>query len=406
MPTIGLVLPTSSYRGPDFVAAATELGTDLVVASDASLGIASGRILDVVIVDCADPAAAAAALVERARVHPLDGVVGVDDAGVMAAALTAELLGLPHNAPSSVAATRDKLVMRRLLAGKVPQPEFEELEVNGSAIRAAASIGFPLVIKPVSLSASRGVIRVDDESELEAAVARIRAIQEEAGVSGEHLLLEEYLVGPEIAVEGLVSTAGLEVLAVFDKPDPLNGPFFEETLYVTPSCHPEPLLDEVATLVEESADALGLAFGPIHAEVRLTPKGPRLVEVAARSIGGLCGRSLRFGMLSQSLEVLLLRAALGMNRRGMRISGRASGAMMIPIPGDGILRAVRGREAVAEVDGIEEITITVPIGRRIRPLPEGDRYLGFIIARGDDPRVVEASLREAHDLLDIEIEIE
>ena len=405
MPTIGLVLPTSSYRGPDFVAAAAELGIDLVVASDASLGFVSGRILDVVIVDCTDPAAAADALVERSRAYPLDAVVGVDDAGVMTAALASEQLGLPHNDPASVAATRDKFTMRRLLAkGAVAQPTFEELEAGGSAITAAAAIGFPLVVKPVSLSGSRGVIRVENESELTVAVTRIRAIQTEAGVAGERLLLEEYLPGPEIALEGLVSAAGLEVLAIFDKPDPLDGPFFEETLYVTPSSHPEPLLGEVATLVEEAAHALGLAFGPIHAEVRLTPSGARIIEVAARSIGGLCGRSLKFGMLSQSLEILLLRAALGMNRRGMRIAGHASGAMMIPIPADGVLRAVHGREAVAEVHGIEEITITVPIGRRIRPLPEGDRYLGFIIARGDDPQAVGDSLREAHDLLAIEIE--
>lgn len=402
MPTIGLVLPTSSYRGPDFVAAADELGIDLVVASDATLGITSGRILDVVVVDCTDPAAAADELVERSRTHPLDAVVGVDDAGVMIAALAADQLGLAHNDPASVAATRDKIEMRRLLeAGKVPQPRFTEL---GAGLPAAAgSLEYPLVVKPVSLAGSRGVIRVEDESALEVAVVRIRAIQAEAGIEGEPLLLEEYLEGPEIAVEALLSADGLEVLAVFDKPDPLDGPFFEETVYVTPSRHAEPLLGEAIALVEDAARALGLIFGPIHAEVRLTPSGAKLIEVAARSIGGLCGRSLKFGMLSQSLEVLLLRAALGMNRRGMGIVGRASGAMMIPIPGDGVLRAVRGREAVAEVYGIEEVTITVPIGRRIRPLPEGDRYLGFIIARGDNPETVEAALSEAHRLLDIEI---
>ncbi len=404
MPTIGLVLPTDSYRGPDFIEAATELGIDLVVASDASLGIASGRIVDVVIVDCADPPSAADVLVERARDHPLDAVIGIDDAGVMTAALAAKQLGLPHNDPAAVAATRDKLMMRCLLAGKVAQPKFEELDAGGPVVTVGASVGFPLVAKPVSLSASRGVIRVEDEFELQAAVTRIRAIQAEAGIEDEPILLEEYLGGPEIALEGLVSSAGLEVLAVFDKPDPLEGPFFEETLYVTPSRHPAPLLDEATALVESAASALSLAFGPLHAEVRLTPNGVRLVEVAARSIGGLCGRSLKFGMLSQSLEILLLRAALGMNRRGMGIAGQASGAMMIPIQREGVLRAVRGREAVGEVEGIEQITITIPIGRRLRPLPEGDRYLGFIIARGDDPQAVESSLRQAHDLLDIEIE--
>ncbi|MCH7584878.1 MAG: ATP-grasp domain-containing protein [Acidobacteria bacterium] len=405
MPTIGLVLPTSSYRASDFVAAADELNVDLVVASDASLGIVSGRILEVVTVDCADPEAVAGALVEASVTHPLDAIVGVDDAGVVAAALAAEQLGLPHNDPSAVAATRDKLAMRRRLAdGGVPQPRFGELKTDGSPAAIAASVGYPLVVKPVSLSGSRGVIRADDEVGLEAAVSRIRAIQVEAGIEQEVLLLEEYLEGPEIAIEGLVSAVGLEVFAVFDKPDPLEGPFFEETLYVTPSRHQGSLLAEAGDVVEEAIRALGLVFGPIHAEVRLTPEGPRIIEIAARSIGGLCGRSLKFGMLAQSLEVQLLRAALGLNRRGMRVIGQASGAMMIPIPDDGVFRGVGGRAAVAEVEGIEEITITIPLGRRIRRLPEADRYLGFIIARGASPDDVEASLREAHGLLSIEIE--
>ncbi len=405
MSTIGLVLPTSSYRASDFVAAADELDVDLVIASDASLGIVSGHILDVVTVDCTDSAAAAEALVQASLTNSLDAIVGVDDAGVVAAALAAERLSLPHNDPAAVAATRDKLEMRRRLAdGGVPQPEFGELEVGSSPATVAASVGYPLVVKPVSLSGSRGVIRADDEVGLEAAVTRIRAIQAEAGIEHEVLLLEEYLEGPEIAIEGLVSTVGLEIFAVFDKPDPLEGPFFEETLYVTPSRHQDSLVVAAGDVVEEAVGALGLVFGPIHAEVRLTPGGPRIIEIAARSIGGLCGRSLKFGMLAQSLEVQLLRAALGMNRRGMRVIGQASGAMMIPIPSDGVLRGVHGRAAVAEVEGIEEITITVPMGRSIRRLPEGDRYLGFIIARGDNPEAVEASLREAHGLLSFEIE--
>jgi biotin carboxylase len=405
MPTIGLIVPTSSYRGPDFVAAADELGVDLVLVADASLGITSGRILDVLVADCSDTVGTAAALVERAQQHPLDAVVGVDDAGVMIAARAAAELGLAHNDPAAVAATRDKLEMRRLLGAEgVPQPRYVEHRAGDSAVRNADSIGYPLVVKPVSLSGSRGVIKVDDLNGLEEAVARIEAIQVEAGIEGERLLFEEYLDGPEVAIEGLLSADGLEILAIFDKPDPLDGPFFEETLYVMPSRHDFAVLDEAVALLEVATNALGLAFGPIHAELRFTPSGTKVVEIAARSIGGLCGRSLKFGMLAQSLEVLLLRAALGMNRRGMRPVGDASGAMMIPIPDDGILRAVRNREAVAEVAGVVELTITTPIGRRIRPLPEGDRYLGFIIARGDNPELVEESLREANALLDIQID--
>jgi hypothetical protein len=239
---------------------------------------------------------------------------------------------------------------------------------------------------------------------LPSAYRRLASIQTDAGIGGAPILVEEFLPGPEVAIEGLVSADGVEILAIFDKPDPLDGPFFEETIYVTPSRHDQTALIGVRSLVVEAVEALGLAFGPIHAEVRLTPEGPRLIEVAARSIGGLCGRSLQFGMLEQSLEVLLFRAALGMTRRGMRPVERAAGAMMIPIPGEGVLQRVRGIEAVSEVEGVTEITITVPVGRRIHPLPEGDRYLGFIIARGDAPGDVESALREAHGLLSIDLE--
>ncbi len=306
-----------------------------------------------------------------------------------------------------MAATRDKLRMRRgLAAAGMPQPAFVEVEPDEDPTEAAAAVGFPLVAKPLSLSGSRGVVKVDHDAALAPAVARVREIQREAGIAEESILFEEYLSGAEVAVEGLIAGGELEVLAVFDKPDPLAGPFFEETIYVTPSRLDEGSRTAVARLVEEAVAALGLVMGPIHAEVRLTPDGPRLIEVAARSIGGLCGRSLRFGMLEQSLETLLLRAALGLNRRGMRPVSRAAGAMMIPIPEDGILGEVRGQEAVAEIEEITEITITAPRGKRIRPLPEGDRYLGFIIARSDEPGRVEAALREAHALLDIDIEPE
>ena len=235
-------------------------------------------------------------------------------------------------------------------------------------------------------------------------MARIEAILAEARRPLRPLLAEEFVAGPEVAVEALATPTGLEVLAVFDKPDPLDGPFFEETIYTTPSRHPQDALDEVERVVSQAVDAIGLVHGPVHAEARLSPDGVVLIEAAARSIGGLCGRSLRFGMLRQSLEVLLLRAALGLPRRGMDREDAAAGVMMLPIPADGVLRGVRGVEAVAEVPGITSLEITVPSGRRIRPLPEGDRYLGFLFAAGDEPSEVEAALREGHALLDVVIE--
>jgi biotin carboxylase len=403
MPTVALVLPSSSYRGPDFVAAADELGVDLVIATDGSLPVASGRILRVVPVDFADAATAAEHIVRAGDTTPLDAVVGVDDRGVVVAALAADALGLPHNTPSAVAATRDKAEMRRLLeAAGVPGARHVVVTTADEALVAAVDLGYPVVVKPRTLSASRGVIRANGPEEAAIAFERVAAIVAEAGESLP-LLVEEYLPGDEVAVEGIATAGGVEILAVFDKPDPLDGPFFEETIYVTPSRHEPAVLEAVERIVAAGVAAIGLAHGSVHAEVRITADGVRLLEVAARSIGGLCSRSLRFGMLEQSLEVVLLRAALGMNRRGMSREQRASGAMMLPIPRDGILREVRGQAAIDEVPGITGLQITVAPGKRIRPLPEGDRYLGFLFASGETPEDVEASLREAHALLEVVI---
>lgn len=400
MRRIGLMLPTGGYRGPDFVEAADELGVELVVVTDGSLGFTSGRIVKVVEAECDQPELAAAALVTAAAELPIDAVVGVDDQGVMAASLAAMELGLIHNQPDAVAATRDKAVMRALFEKcGVAQPRFLVAEAADEIGAVAEQVGFPVVLKPLALSASRGVIRADDPDAARQAAERIRSLD---GAS-QSVLIEEFMPGPEVAVEALAGADGLEILAVFDKPDPLDGPFFEETLYVTPSSHDPVVLAAVGDLVATAASALGIEWGPVHAEVRLTPEGPRMVELAARSIGGLCGRSLRFGMLSQSLELLLLRSALGLGTRGMRREDRASGVMMLPIPTEGTLVAVRGREAVFEVEGIVDLQITVPMGRHILPLPEGDRYLGFLFAEGETPADVEAALREGHGLLEVVI---
>lgn len=398
-----MVLPATGYRGPDFLAAATELGVDLVVATDGSLPLSMG-VASWVPIDCSEPMAAAAAIVSAAATDPLDAVIGVDDSGVLIAALASAALGLRHNPVAAVAATRDKIVMREFLdAAGVPQPRFMAVDDPDGAAAAAGAIGYPVVVKPRNLAASRGVIRANDEQSVRAAAERVAAIVAAAGESLP-MVVEEYLHGGEVAVEALVSSGGLEVLAIFDKPDPLTGPYFEETIYVTPSRRSTGEKEAIERVVAAAVAALGLVQGPVHAELRLTDDGPRVIEVASRSIGGLCGRSLRFGMLRQSLEALLIRAALGMPRRGMSRETAASGAMMIPIPRAGVLRRVGGLAAVGEVEGVDSVEITVPIGHRIDPLPEGDRYLGFIFAKGEDPAEVEAALREAHSLLEIEIE--
>jgi biotin carboxylase len=398
VPRVLLILPTATYRAPDFLAAARKAGIDVIIGSELPQTVAPS-----VLVDLDDPETGADAIVAAHADAPLDAVVGVDDQGVVVAALAAARLGLPHNPPEAASATRDKSMMRRRLAAAgVDQPDFA-LAAPDSLVSAVDAVGLPCVIKPLSLAASRGVIRADDLAAAEAAARRTRAIVAAAGQDPDMpLLVERFVPGVEVAVEGLLSAGQLEVLAVFDKPDPLDGPFFEETIYLTPSGLAPEVQDEVAARVSEAALALGLITGPVHAEVRIDAGRVVLIELASRSIGGHCSRVLRFGT-GISLEEVILRHAVGQPVAGIARGSDAAGVMMLPIPTAGVLCSVAGQEAARRVPGVDGLEISIPIGRTVRPLPEGDRYLGFLFARGHTPEEVDASLRSAYACLEVEI---
>lgn len=364
------------------MAAARALGVDLVVGADdvPALGDRDHTIA----VPLDDPSAALASITDLDERRGVDAVVAVDDRGVVIAAEAGARLGFPHSPPDAVAATRDKAEMRRrLAAGEVPQPRF------GAT---AAETGFPCVVKPTGLSGSQGVIRCDTPAEVEAARTRI------ARVWDGPVLVEEYVPGVEIALEGLLRDGALEILAGFDKPDPLEGPYFEETIYVTPSRLPPAAIATAVHAAARAAAAIGLTEGPVHAEVRIQDDRAWVIEVAARSIGGLCARTLRFGA-GISLEEVILRHALGLSLDGLARETEAAGVMMLPIARAGVLEEVRGREAALAVDGIVGLEITIPPGRAVVPLPDGDRYLGFLFARAPTPAAVEAALRAAAEHL-------
>jgi biotin carboxylase len=397
MPRALLILPTAGYRTEDFLAAASALDVEVVVATDRRQTIG-----DAIRIDLRRPERAADAIVELARERPLDAVVAADDGGVVAASIAATRLGLPSNPPDAASRARNKLALRQALAaGGVSQPRFAELPPGGDV----AAVGFPAVLKPAGLAMGRGVIRADDAEGARESERRIRKIVAAAGDDpAAPLLLEEYVPGVEVAVEALLREGRMETLAVFDKPDPLEGPYFEETIYVTPSRLPEDAHAAVERLVASAAAAVGLREGPVHAEVRLDGSRLWAIELAARSIGGLCGRTLRFG-LGVRLEELILRHALGLPLEGrLRREEAAAGVMMLPIPGAGTLRRVSGQDEARAVPGISDLRITIPVGGRTVPLPEGDRYLGFMFARAAGPDEVEAALRAAHARLDVAID--
>ena len=406
-----LLIPTTSYRVGDFMAAAEGLDVELVVGSNQRPVLEQFAAERSLALDFADMAEGQRQIEAYAGDYPLTAILGVDDDTLLLAALASAALGLAHNSPDSVIAARNKYRFRSALANAgPPSPAFRLMNIEtDDGAREARQASYPCVLKPLALAASRGVIRADDEAGFLAARLRIMAILDQpdvvamGGEGARQILIESYIPGFEVAVEGLLHDGRLEILALFDKPEPLVGPYFEETIYITPSRLPAATQDDIAATARATVAALGLRHGPIHGEFRINDDGVWPLEMAARSIGGLCSRTLRFGA-GVALEELILRHALGLPAADRQRQQRPAGVMMIPTPKTGTLREVRGLEDARAVPGVDDVTISIAPGRPVAPPPEGYRYLGFIFARGHSPDAVEETLRTAHARLEIIIE--
>ena len=404
MKRVLLLLPTTSYRNDAFLAAAKTLGVEIVAAANYCHQLAPSWGMAPIMALHFDQPERAVDTVLREIKGDLNAVLAVDDAGVELAALLAGRLGLPGNPVDAVRKVRDKLAFRRLLQQHdFPCPQFHHLPTGEDPLQRAADLKFPVVVKARRLSGSRGVIRVDDSEALVRAVSWVRAIQAKADRDAQELglLIEDFIPGCEYALEGILEHGQLTTLALFDKPDPLDGPYFEETLYITPSRLPVALQDHIRREVTRACRAAGLATGPIHAEMRVNDRGVWLLEVAARSIGGLCGRMLTH-FLGMSLEEMILRQAVAEPLPKASASG-AAGVMMIPIPRRGIYDGIEGMTAAQAVPGITGVIIAAARGEIVAPPPDGSGYLGFIFARTASPAEAETALRLAHCRLHFDI---
>ncbi len=405
-----LLLPSTSYRAKDFIAAAHRRDVLITIGSDQDSVFQEIQGDGNLTLNFATVDDSVSRIAHFHQHTPLAAIIGVEESTTLVAASAAKALGLAHNDPAAVSRANNKISFRKeLAAAGLPGPSTRLIRPGEDITGIAESVAYPCVLKPINLSASRGVIRADDADQFAAAADRIRRML--SGATAEQtILVEDFWPGEEVALEGMLIDGELTTLAIFDKPDPLDGPYFEETIYVTPSRHAPEDIDRLTQMTEDACRAIGLTDGPIHAELRLSApdrlsnqSGPWVIEVAARSIGGLCSRSLSFGD-GISLEDVILDHALGETTPPPDRESQASGVMMIPIPHSGTLKSVNGDIDARNVPGIVELEISKKIGQEVVALPEGNEYLGFIFAKGNSPEDVEAALRKAHNKLTFEIE--
>ena len=439
MPRVLLLLPTTTYRTHDFMEAAQRLGVELTVASEEASTFIRLNPSGLLRLNFDDPQEAARQVVQFAGQYPIAAVVPVDDQVTICGASICQALGLRHNSVESVTAARNKHRMReRLGHAGGPQPRYQLCSLDDDPVHLADQVEYPCVVKPLTLSGSRGVIRANTAVEFVRAVERLdhilrsefrqshssalegsrtressdRSLTTSATTptrapfqptTARQFLVEDFVAGPEVALEGLLTRGTLRVLTLFDKPDPLDGPFFEETIYVTPSRLPVAVQADIARCASHACQAMGLSEGPVHAELRINADGPWIIEINPRSIGGLCSRVLRFGT-GLALEELIIRHALDGDYAPPTRENQPAGVMMIPTPRAGVLTEVRGLDEAQTVAGIEQLTISAHLGQELIPLPEGALYLGFLFARAATPEAVELALRASHARLDFLIQ--
>ena len=412
-----LVATTLGYQIRSFGEAASKLGVQLVFVSDCCDRLDDPWKDAAIPVRFHEQARSVADVVSKCGDDLPSGIVAVGDRPAVLAAHLAAAFGMPGHPPQAAAISRNKLLTRRVLqeAG-LPTPWFASVSIESGAVAGGADMPFPAVVKPLALSGSRGVVRVNNPGEYSAALSRLQALLRTPDVRVERdaahgqALVEAFIPGAEYAVEGLLSHGALQTLAIFDKPDPLDGPYFEETIYRTPSVAASDVQQRIVTAVADAVRAIGLYHGPVHAECRVNDTGVYILEVAARPIGGICSRALRFRSGHSpifdevALEELLLRHALGEDVTTYAREPRASGVMMIPIPRRGIYRRVEGVDAALAIIGVGDVRITAKADAPIVPLPEGRSYLGFIFANATEPSAVDRALRDAHACLHFAID--
>lgn len=394
-----LISHHNSYRIASYIKAAKNLSLDVTIASQGKHSLVT-EVADGLHVNFDDTESALKEIIKENNKKPFAGILGSDDQTVELAAQAAKVLHLPHNPPEAAQYSHRKdLARAKLTLADRNVPFHCLLNLTKPIKNQIIDLPLPCVVKPLNMSASRGVIRVDNTEQLKVACERLRPILADSPNIFEqtHILIEAYIDGIEIAYEGYLQNKKLNTITIFDKPDQLTGPYFAETIYVTPSSLDNDLQLAIKMEIEKSCKAYGLVTGSIHAECRIDKNNKVwILEIASRTIGGDCARILDNN--NYSLEEMAILLSIGKNIT-IKKSKKARAVMMIPIKQKGLLKRVEGLSLANKVKHIDSIDIIINQGHELIPLPEGNQYLGYIFSSADTSEKATEAIRMAYDIL-------
>ena len=382
-----LVIPENSYKSNDFVVAAEKLGIDFLIITDSEQ--VSSKFSDTVIINKFD---AELNKNNLKKLKDVTHVLPVDHSALKFSGYLVDLLEVKGNKLESINLSMNKYESRKIFNSLLDIKVNNEIIKNIDDVNTFINKNGTSVLKPIYGTASKSVLKINN---VEKNKEQIEKLMQDC--FDQDLVIEEYIDGKEYALEGTIINSELKKIVIFDKPVEYKHPYFEESIYITPSELSSEAEKRVVSIVDKACKKIGLEDGPVHVEFKINENQIFIIEINPRMIGGLCSRCLSFGLFKVSLEEIILHAFMNNELKNIELLNNYVGVLMIPTPKSGKFISIN-KEELEKIPNISNVEITVPEGSDLLEPPYGDKYLGFAFSQGIDKKTVNESLLTAMNL--------
>ncbi len=382
-----LVIPENSYKSNDFVVAAEKLGIDFLIITDSEQ--VSSKFSDTVIINKFD---AELNKNNLKKLKDVTHVLPVDHSALKFSGYLVDLLEVKGNKLESINLSMNKYESRKIFNSLLDIKVNNEIIKNIDDVNTFINKNGTSVLKPIYGTASKSVLKINN---VEKNKEQIEKLMQDC--FDQDLVIEEYIDGKEYALEGTIINSELKKIVIFDKPVEYKHPYFEESIYITPSELSSEAEKRVVSIVDKACKKIGLEDGPVHVEFKINENQIFIIEINPRMIGGLCSRCLSFGLFKVSLEEIILHAFMNNELKNIELLNNYVGVLMIPTPKSGKFISIN-KEELENIPNISNVEITVPEGSDLLEPPYGDKYLGFAFSQGIDKKTVNESLLTAMNL--------